>query len=117
VGLGGRDAVEPRLHDQLLADQAIGARAAALPHVADLAAHPGRIGGEIVARDRGAARRGPQQRGEHAQRGGLARAVGPEEADQLTRRDVDVHPGHGLHRTPAGAERAGQPAGSITGRR
>ena len=58
VGLGGRDAVEPRLHDELLADQAVGARAAALPDVADLAADPGRVGGEIVARDRGAARRG-----------------------------------------------------------
>ena len=54
ASLGGGDAVEPGLDDELLADQAVGARAAALPDVADVAADPGGIGGQIVARDRGA---------------------------------------------------------------
>ena len=55
-----------------------------------LPAHVGALGGDVEARHRRAARRGRQQRGEHVDGGRLAGAVGPEEAVDLARRDLEV---------------------------
>ena len=51
----------------------------------------------VVAGDRGRAGGRPQQRGQHPQRGGLAGAVGAEEADHLALLDVEVDAVDGAH--------------------
>ena len=51
--------------------------------------------------DRRGARRGAQQRREHPQRRRLARAVGPEEADDLALGDVEVDAVDGAHLAPS----------------
>jgi hypothetical protein len=56
------------------------------------------------------ARRRLQQRGEHAQRRGLAGAVRAEKPDQLTFGDVDVHAANRVHRTGLGGEPARETA-------
>jgi uncharacterized protein YajQ (UPF0234 family) len=65
---------------------------------ADVATHLLRLRHHVVPRDRGGARGRAQQGHQHPQRGGLARAVGPEEADHLALGDVEVHPVDGLDR-------------------
>ena len=50
---------------------------------ADRPAHRAGLRLHVVARHPGPARRGPQQGGEHADEGGLAGAVGPEEPEDL----------------------------------
>src|SRR5262249_42419710 len=59
---------------------------------ADVPAHLGALGGDVEAGDRGAPGRRRQQRGEHVDRGRLARAVGPEEAVDLAGGDLQVDP-------------------------
>ena len=54
--------------------------------------------GDIQAHDAGDAAGGRQQRGEHPQRGRLARAVGPEEAEDRSRIDAELDARDGLDR-------------------
>ena len=73
------------------------AGAVALADVADAPAHAGRVGARRRGRPRSAVPEvGAQQRGEHAQGGGLAGAVRAQERDQLALGDVEVEPAHGL---------------------
>jgi hypothetical protein len=97
-------AVDPALGVQLVAGALVVARPVALPDVADAPAHPGRIGDDVAARDGGTARRRGDERREHAHGGGLARAVRPEDGDELAGLDVQADPAHGVHGAPAGRE-------------
>jgi hypothetical protein len=106
------DAVEAGLVEELLAGAGLRQAAAALGDVADPAADADRVFEEVVAGDGGRPGGGPQQRGEHAQRGRLAGAVGAEEADDLAGVDVEVDTADRLHGAGAGGERAGEAAGS-----
>ena len=102
--------MQPPLVDQLLADECLRGRAAALGDVADAPAHRDRRAAEIVSGDDGVARARGEQRREHPQRRRLAGAVGAEEADDLACIDVDVDAANGLDSTRAGGEALGQPA-------
>jgi len=109
------DPVQRGLVEQLLEHQAVGVGAAhrladGLRHVADLLAYPERVLEQVGAGHRGGARGRPQQRGQHAQRGRLARAVRPEEADDLPVADGQVHAPDRLDRALAAPERPRQPA-------
>jgi len=48
------------------------------------------VAGDSPAMDRDASGGGPQQSGDRAQRGRLARAVGAEQADQLAGPDLEI---------------------------
>jgi hypothetical protein len=65
-----------------------------------------------VAGDRGGAAGGRDQRGEHAQGGGLAGAVGAEEAEDLARLDGEVDAPYGFDRSVAAAEGVGESGGA-----
>ena len=88
--------VEPALDDQLGAAGDLGRAAAFLADVADLVAHLGGVVQEVEARDGRLAAGRWQQRREHAERRRLARAVGPEEAEDLALLDVEVDSGDGF---------------------
>ena len=112
--LGGADAVQRGLVQQLLDDQAgrVGAAhrlADGLRHVADLLAHVERVRQQVGARHRGRPRGGLEQRGQHAQGSGLARAVRPEETDDLALADGQVHAPDRLDRALAALEGSRQP--------
>ena len=112
--LGPADAVQRGLVQQLLDDQAgrVGAAhrlADGLRHVADLLAHLERVRQQVGACHRGRPRGRLEQRGQHAQRGGLARAVRPEEADDLALADGQVHAPDRLDRAPAALEGPREP--------
>ena len=82
--------VEHPVVDDLVAGVGAGERRADLRAVADAAPDLDRLRRHVVAGDaRGAGRR-REQRDQHPQRGGLARTVGPEEADDLTLGHVEV---------------------------
>ena len=97
-GVGPRQAVEHPVVHHLVAGAGRGEGAAGLGDVADAAPHLLRLPHHVVARDGGGARGRPEQGDEHPQRGGLARAVGAEEADHLALGDVEVDPVDGLDR-------------------
>jgi hypothetical protein len=59
---------------------------------ADRAPHGVGVGDDVVAGDARRPGRGPQQRREDPHGGRLARAVRPEEAVDLARRDLEVEP-------------------------
>lgn len=61
-----------------------------LRHDADPLSHPHRFGGDIGAGHEGAAGSGPNSRGEHADRGRLTGSVRTEQAEKLSRTDVEV---------------------------
>ena len=95
-GVGLRHPVEhPVVHD-LLARTGGGERRTGLRDVADRAAHLHGLLDDVVAVDRRGAGRGAQQRHQHPQRGGLAGAVGAEEADHLALGHVEVDAVDGL---------------------
>ncbi|CCH16009.1 Protein of unknown function [Micromonospora lupini str. Lupac 08] len=113
VGLA--DAVHPGVQDQFLAGGGLVPGAAALRDVADATPHLRRVLAQVGAGDGGLAAVRLDERGEHPQRGGLAGAVGAEEAEDLTLGDLQVDAPYGVHRlrlsTRAGAERLPQPPG------
>jgi len=113
--LGFANAVEPGLQDQLLARGRLVPGAAALGDIADPPAHLPRLPAQVAAGHGGRAAVGLHQRGEHAQRGRLARAVGTEEAEDLAFGDLQVNPADrldGLLGPPVtGAERLPQTLG------
>jgi hypothetical protein len=65
-------------------------RAPGLRHVADAAAYLLGLLDDVVPGHRRGALGRSQQRGEHPEGGGLARAVGAEEADHLALGDIEV---------------------------
>ena len=76
-------------------------------HVTDDMAHGVGVAHDIVAEDLGRAGGGREKRGEDAQRGGLARAVGADEAEEIAAVDGQVERTERGH----GAVRAGQADG------
>jgi hypothetical protein len=103
-GTGGQ-AAQPARHDQVLgAGQQIVQRRV-LPGQADPAADPGALGGDVVAGHPGPPAVRPGQRGQDPHRGGLARAVRPEEGEHAAPRDPQADPGQDL----GGAVGLGQP--------
>ena len=113
--LGGADAVQRRLVQQFLDDQAgrVGTAhrlADGLRHVTDLLAHVERVRQQIGARHRGRPRGGPEQRGQHAQGRGLPRTVRPEETDDFPFADGQVHAPDRLDRAFTALERSRQPS-------
>ncbi len=89
--------VEAPLTDQLVQHPKAEPRPGALTDIADPGAHPGRLVDDVGTGDHRRPRGWRQQRGEHPQRGRLARAVRPEEGHQLARGDVDVDTADGFH--------------------
>ncbi|HEY3216063.1 MAG TPA: hypothetical protein VGK93_06180 [Candidatus Eisenbacteria bacterium] len=95
-------AVELGEHPQALAhrEDAVTARFAAgdqpnaTPNLLSLADH-------VEAHHPGGAVGGVEQRREDLDEGGLAGAVGPQQAEGLAALDLDVHSGQGLHTAPA----------------
>jgi hypothetical protein len=113
AGRGGGlvQAVQPGLGGQFLAHRHRRVDAAGLGHVADPAADAGRVADQVVPRHDGAARGGREQRGEHPQGGGLARAVGAEEAQDLARGHGQVDATHRFDGAALGLEGPGEPGG------
>ena len=83
--------------DDLVTGPGVGVGASGLGDVADAAAYVLGLLDHVVAGHRRGAGRGPQQRRQHPQRGGLAGAVGPEEPDDLALLDVEVDAVDGAH--------------------
>ncbi len=86
------EAVEMPLMDQVLADGELEIEAGALEDDAEPAADLPRLRGEVGAEDVDRAALRPGQRGENAEQGRLAAAVGSEEAEDLPRRHLEVDP-------------------------
>jgi hypothetical protein len=63
-----------------------------LPGEADRAPDADRVGQQVMAGHRGGARVRPDQRGENADQGGLARAVRPEQGDDRSGVDGKIYP-------------------------
>ena len=80
--------VEPGARHQVLARGQRPVRREQLRHVADGAAHEPRVVSDVVAGHGSVAGSGRQQRDQHLDGRGLARAVGPEEAEDFARPDV-----------------------------
>src|SRR6478735_1709595 len=108
AGVGAGQAVRAALADQLVAAELAVPGAVALPDEADRPAHVALCGDDVVAGDARRARRGCDQRGQHAQGGRLACAVGSEEGDELALPDLEVEAGDGLDGLLARGEVAGQ---------
>src|SRR5262245_822826 len=75
-----------------------------LRDVADRLAHGEPVADHVVARDEGRPRSRLQQRRQHADRRGLARAVRAEQSERLAGRHVEADPGHGLDLAEANGE-------------
>jgi hypothetical protein len=108
-GLAHGNAVQPGLNLQFLVHQAVrigaaGGSADGLGDVADPAADAHRVAQQVCPRHRPGPRRRGQQGGQHVQRRRLARAVRPEEADDLAVMHGQVDPSHGLYHAPAAPE-------------
>ena len=67
-----------------------------------------RVLDDVVAEDPRRPRRGDQQRHQHLDRGRLAGAVRAEQAEELTLRDFEVDPAHGLDRLRPTAHKSGR---------
>src|SRR5690606_38750865 len=105
------EAVEGALGEQLVAHPLREAAARELADVADAGAHGGGVGEDVVADDAGAAgARGDEGR-EQAQARRLAGAVGPEEGDELARRDAEAELADGLDRGLLHGEVLGETVG------
>src|SRR5437899_3155603 len=120
---------EPRLADEVLAidrverpllvpgdaerhhvagDGALPLLGCALADVSDPLANQRRLGRQLASRHAGRAPARRQQRGEHAQRRRLARAVWPKESEYLAAAHFEVDPGERLDLTLARPEDAAQ---------
>ena len=80
---GAGHAVEAREEAEVLFHGQLGVRALALGDEADDAAEARFVAGDAEARDLGRAARGAEDAGEDVEEGGLARAVGAQEGDDL----------------------------------
>ena len=82
----------------------VGVERELLRHVADTGLDFGRLGGDVEAGHRAAARGRFQETAEHADDSRFARAVGAEKTEDLSRGDVEGHTVHGYEL----AEKTGQ---------
>jgi hypothetical protein len=107
LALGQRraaQAVDATEEAQVLAHAEVVVQAEALAHVADPALHGLGVARDVDAQDVGAAARRRQQTAQHPDRRRLARAVGPEEAEDLAFFDRERNPVHGGKRAEALAQ-------------
>jgi hypothetical protein len=93
----GQAAHEP----QVLAAREVLVNGGVLPGEADALAHRLRVAGDVEPDDLGHAGVGLEDRGEDANGGGLAGAVGPEEPVDGPRGDQQVDSGEGVDRAEA----------------
>ena len=97
LGLGALHAVEAPHHHQVLgAGQALVDRGV-LAGQADPLAQLGRLAHGVDTRHLDLALGGALERGQHSNRGGLAGAVGAEQAEHRAGADLEVHAVHGAH--------------------
>ena len=101
------EAVEARLEPEQLSARLLGVESGLLQRGADPDADGVGLGYDVVSGDPGAPRRRQQQRGEHAQHGRLAGAVGPEKAVYLAVRDGEVYRVDGLDAAKVSCEAVG----------
>ena len=87
--LGGQ-VVDAGVEAQVLVDGQVLEQRELLAHVADAALGPLGVGDDVLAEDADAARLRGDRAGEHADRRGLAAAVGAEEAEDLAASHVEV---------------------------
>ena len=113
---GARHAVQAALQRQQLAPGLEVVEARFLQRDADASPHLGRVALHVEAVDVGAAGGGAQQRGEHADRRGLAGAVRPEEAEHLPALDGEVDAVDGAHRGVVPHEALGADRRVLSGR-
>ena len=85
-----RQVVEAADHLQVLGPGQVLVHRRVLTGEADLGPQPRRLAGDVEAGDAGAAAVGREQRGEDADRGRLAGAVGPEQAEHGAGRDLQI---------------------------
>ncbi len=104
--LGAGQGKEPSLEIQQLATRLLGVEGRLLERDADAEAHLGRLADDVAAGNGCAPRGRPQERAQHPNQRGLARAIGPEEAVDLTARDGQVDAADRLRR-PERANQAG----------
>jgi hypothetical protein len=104
--LGAGDHVDARVEAEVLVDGEVVVEREALGHVADRRLHPLGIAAQVDAEDFPLPLRRLQDPAQHAQRGGLAGAVGPEEPVQLALAHAEVEVIDGDHL----AEPLGEPA-------
>src|SRR5262245_19671873 len=97
--------VEPRHEFEILPDRQILVEGEALRHVADLELDPVALGQDVEPEAGALPRIRLQQPAQHADGGGLAAAIGPEEADDLSFRHFEIDM---VHHHPA-AEALGEP--------
>ena len=109
-GLGRAQPVQAALEHELAAARDHGVGAALLADVADALAHLLRLTPQVAPSNRGIPRGRRQERGEHAQGGRLAGAVGTQEAEYLPRFDMEIHAGNSLDVGPPGLEDPAQVA-------
>jgi hypothetical protein len=107
--VGGAQPVQAAGQHEVLAAGRLLVRSAELADVADPPPDPPRCAPDVLPGDVGVAGVGRQQRGEDAQGRGLARAVGPEQAEDLPGGDGQVDAADGLNRGARGPERLAQP--------
>ena len=105
--LRAHDAEQVGVEIHVLLHGQVAVQPEALRHVADLVLHRLRFARHVVARHARAAFARVDQAAEHAQRGGLPRAVRPHQAEDLAPRHRQVQLVHGRQR----AEAPGQVAG------
>ena len=82
---------------QVLIDAEVAVQAELLRHVADAGLDGLRLGAQVVAQHLGPAGGDIEQASQQAQRGGLARAVRPHQAKELTARHLQVETVHRAH--------------------
>ena len=96
VQLRGADLADAEAVGDVLVDVQVGKEAVGLEDRGRLAL-VGRQKGHVVAADEDAAARRQLEAGDHAQRGGLAAARGPEQGHELAAGDLDVGVPDGRH--------------------
>jgi hypothetical protein len=88
--LGGRDAEQVGIERHVFVDGEIDVEAEALGHVADGVFDGLGILGHVMARDPGLALARIEQTAQHPQRGGLARAIGADQSEDLAAGDLQI---------------------------
>ena len=92
--VGAAESARVRDEAEELLDRHVGVRGRALGQVAEGALGGDRVVGEADALELDGARGRLEEAGDHAHGGALARAVRPEEAEHLSRGDLEVDPAH-----------------------
>ena len=98
------DPVGPGPETEVFVYRQVGVERKLLRHVADTGLDFGRLGGDVEAGHRAAARGRFQETAEHTDDGGFACAVGAEKTEDLSRGDIKGHTVHGYEL----AEKTGQ---------